>query len=141
LPPDLEGLPDEEILRYILNELEEDGRVDLEELTIKCHRGVIHIDGFLPSEAEHQVLLEILLDGIGIATLTDHVTIDPLLWETDERTHGRRDPDEEEETDEALPDDDETSDAYVSRTSGAPLEPPDEFVPEETNRSRKRRPR
>lgn len=139
LPPDLEGLPDDEILRYVLNELEEDGRVDLEELTIGCDRGIIHLDGFLPNEAQHQILLEILLDGIGISTLTDHVTIDPLLWETDERARGRRGINGDEGTDEALPDDDETSDAYVSRTSGAPLVPPDEFVPEETTRTKKRR--
>ena len=133
LPPDLEELADDDILRYILNELEEDGRVDLEELTIECTRGVIHLDGFLPSEAQHQILLEIILDGIGIGSLTDRVTINPLLWETNERAQGTRGPDEEgkSDDDDTLSDGDETSDAYVSRTSGAPFQPPDEMIPED----------
>ena len=131
LPPDLEGLSDDEILRYVLDEIKENGRVDLDELTIECDHGIIHLDGFLPSEAQHQALLEILLDGIGIGTLTDHVSIDPLLWETDGRATGRRGPEDEGEPDDAGSDDDETSDAYASRTSGAPLRPPDELVPED----------
>lgn len=136
LPPDLEGLQDDDILRYVLNELEEDGRVDLEEVTIECDRGVVHLDGFLPSEAQHQILLEIILDGIGIGSLTDHVTIDPLLWETNDRARGTRGPDDEEKSDDddTLSDDDETSDAYVSRTSGAPFQPPDEMIPEDKGR-------
>ncbi|MBP1747943.1 MAG: transcriptional regulator, TraR/DksA family [Deltaproteobacteria bacterium] len=131
LPPDLQDLPDEEILRYVLDELQENGRVDLDELTIECNRGMIHLGGFLPSEAQHQILLEILLDGIGISSLTDHISIDPLLWETDERTSGTRGPDEEEGEDAAFSDDEETSDAFVSRTSGASLDPPDELIPED----------
>lgn len=130
LPPDLLGLSDDEILRYVLDELEEDGRVDLDELTIQCDRGIIHLDGSLPSEAQHQILLEILLDGIGVVSLTDHVSVNPLLWETDDRTTGKRNPDEDEQ-DENLSDDEETSDAYVSRTSGASLDPPDELIPED----------
>lgn len=140
LPPDLEGLSDDEILQYVLDELKENGRVDLDELTIACDHGIIHLDGFLPSEAQHQVLLEILLDGIGIGTLTDHVSIDPLLWETDGRAAGTRGPvDEGKSDDTALSDDDETSDAYASRTSGAPLKPPDELVPEDGKAKYKRR--
>ncbi len=130
LPPDLQGLPDDEILRYVLEELQEDGRVDLDELVIECNLGTIHLDGFLPSEAQHQILLEILLDGIGIGSLMDHISIDPLLWETDERTAGRQSPGEEQE-EGTLSSDEETSDAYVSRTSGASLEPPDELIPED----------
>ncbi|MCK9226844.1 MAG: TraR/DksA family transcriptional regulator [Syntrophorhabdaceae bacterium] len=135
LPPDLQDLSDDEILRYVLDELQEDGRVDLEELTIECSRGIIHVDGFLPSEAQHQILLEILLDSIGIASLTDHISIDPLLWETDDRTSGKRGPGEEAR--KALSSD-ETSDAYVSRTSGASLDVPDELIPEDKPKKRRK---
>ncbi|MHB8109714.1 MAG: TraR/DksA family transcriptional regulator [Syntrophorhabdaceae bacterium] len=129
LPPDLEGLSDEEIVRYVYDEIARDGRVDIDEVSIGSSKGILHIDGVLPSEAERQILIELLLDGIGFEDIIDHISINPLPWESAERASGRRDKDIEEE--EVPSDEDETEDAYSSRTSGAPLAPPDELVPED----------
>lgn len=129
LPPDLEGASDDEIVRFIQDEIDRDGRVDREELTVSSMRGMVHIDGVLPSEAQRQILMEMLLDGIGFEKIVDHISIDPLPWETAEHARGRRPEDTEEE--EVPSDEEETDDSYVSRTSGAPLAPPDELIPED----------
>lgn len=129
LPPDLQGLSDGDMERYVLGELEEDGRVDLDELTIGSRKGVVRLGGFLPSEEQRRILMEILLDTMGLRDVADEIEIDPLLWETMERAPGRNRPGEEDEGE--TPEEEETSDAYTSQTSGAPLTPPDELIPED----------
>jgi DnaK suppressor protein len=100
MPPDISSLTDEEIEDYIREQLAEDGRVDLDELQITFRSGVIHLDGSLPSEAQHQVLLQYVTDFAGIQEIVDSLVINELLWEREDRTDS--------------PEDEETSDGTLS---------------------------
>jgi hypothetical protein len=86
MPPETSGLTDEEIEEYIRAQLTGDGGVDLDELEITCRRGVIYLDGALPSEERHQIVLQYITDFAGIQAVVDRLAIDELLWEREDRT-------------------------------------------------------
>jgi DnaK suppressor protein len=86
LPPDLESLLDREIEQALRELVREDGRIDMDELRVVCRHGVVHLDGAVPSEAEHQVLLQLVSDVGGCEEVLDHVQVNPLLWERPERS-------------------------------------------------------
>ena len=86
MPPDVSTLTDEEIEEHIRERLAEDGRVDVDELQMTFRRGVIYLDGALPSEEQHQVLLQYVTDFIGIQEIVDRLVINELLWEREDRT-------------------------------------------------------
>jgi DnaK suppressor protein len=85
-PPDLSLLDDRELDAAILEHLKEDGRIDMEELRVLTRNGVVHLSGALPSEAEHQILLNTLTDVLGFKEIVDHVEVEELLWENEKRT-------------------------------------------------------
>jgi RNA polymerase-binding protein DksA len=86
MPPDISTFTDEEIEEYIRQQLTEDGRVDLDELQITCRSGVIYLDGALPTEEQHQILLRYVTDFAGIQEVVDRLVIDELPWEREDRT-------------------------------------------------------
>jgi DnaK suppressor protein len=88
-PTDLSPFTDRELLEYIREQLKQDGRIDMEELRLVCRKGVVYLSGVIPSEAEHQILLQILTDVLGIKELVDHLDVDKLLWEQDKRTKAK----------------------------------------------------
>jgi RNA polymerase-binding protein DksA len=85
VPPDLRLLSDRELAAYVREQVRQDGRVDLEELRLVCRHGVVHLEGALPSEAEHSMLLQLLTDVLGLAEIVDHLQVQELLWEREER--------------------------------------------------------
>ena len=86
VPPDLSLLSDRELENTIREHVQADGRVDMEELRIVCRHGVVHLEGALPSEAEHSILRQIITDILGLEEIVDHVQMEELLWEREERT-------------------------------------------------------
>jgi RNA polymerase-binding transcription factor DksA len=86
VPADLSLLSDPELVEAIQEHLKEDGRIDMEELHVVCRKGVVYLSGALPSEAEHQILLQTLTDVMGFKEMVDHVEVEELLWESDRRT-------------------------------------------------------
>jgi DnaK suppressor protein len=122
------ALTDEEMLDAILDELQSDGRIEREELDISCEDGVVYLEGVLPSEARHQILLEILNDVLDFNEVVDDISIDRQLWERIER---RPDENSGDEPAEELADEEEVEvDAQTSLETGEPMTPPDEFIPE-----------
>jgi len=79
-------LTDRELEGLVREQIHDDGRIDTEELRVVCRRGVVYVDGTLPSEAEHRILLHLLTDVIGLEEVVDHVRVNELLWERDERS-------------------------------------------------------
>lgn len=59
----------------ILEEIRQDGRVDTQELEVSCDGGGVLLEGYLPSEAEHAILFEILEDHMGIQEIIDEIAI------------------------------------------------------------------
>jgi DnaK suppressor protein len=113
----------------IMDKLQDDGRVDLDELEISFREGKIYLEGALPSREEHHILLDIVEDILDLHKIVDQVVIDPSLWEREDRTaevHEER----KSETEILLEGEDTQQEPYESIKSGEPLEPPDEFIPE-----------
>ena len=86
LPEDLSLLDDVEMAEAIRDHLKEDGRIDTEELRILCRNGVVHLSGALPSEPEHQILLQIVTDVLGLKEIVDRIQLEELVWERERRT-------------------------------------------------------
>jgi RNA polymerase-binding protein DksA len=89
VPQDLSLLDNAEVATAIREHLKEDGRVDTEELRIFCRNGVVHLSGVLPSEAEHQILLQIVTDILGLKEVVDQIHLEELVWERESRTQER----------------------------------------------------
>jgi RNA polymerase-binding transcription factor DksA len=129
LPPEYRALSDEELVGSIYDTLRTDGRVDPEELEISCREGVIYLDGILPSETKHQILLGILKDTLGFPEIVDRLRIERLPWEQRDRAPRPRDPKKTEE-EVLLQGEDMSKDPYDSRKTGTPMTPPDRLIPE-----------
>ena len=86
IPADLSLLSDRELIVAIKEHLAEDRRLDVEELHVACRKGVVYLSGVLPSEAEHQILVNTLTDVMGLQEIVDHLEIAELLWQSEKRT-------------------------------------------------------
>lgn len=82
---DLRLLSDNELTEEIRENLKEDGRIDMEELHVVCRKGAVYLSGTVPSEAEHQILLQTLTDVMGFKEIIDHLKVEGLLWQTEKR--------------------------------------------------------
>lgn len=125
-PGDLGLLTDGELEAQIHERLKEDGRIDAEELRIVCREGVVYLYGALPSEKEHQMLLEIVTDVLGLKEVVDRTGVDEILWEREERSKRER-------TAKTLPWEEPqgTEDIVEMAEEGKEFSPPDRPTPEE----------
>lgn len=85
LPEDLRLLSDRELEGVLRETVRGDGRVDLDELRIVCRHGVAYLDGALPNEAEHRILLKLVIDVSGLTEVVDRIQVKELLWEREDR--------------------------------------------------------
>jgi DnaK suppressor protein len=85
LPADLQLLSDEELEELLWEQIEEDGRIETEELEITCRRGVVHLGGALPSQAEHSILSQLITDVFGLQDVIDRIEIEQFAWQREER--------------------------------------------------------
>jgi DnaK suppressor protein len=124
---DEEDLTDDEMQESIQDALQEDGRVEMEELDISCEDGVVYLSGVLPSDSAHEILLEIINDTLDFNETVDNIKIDRQPWERRERTPAPA-PDKPEE--EIMMDgEDEEVDYFTSLSDNEPMTPPDELKP------------
>jgi RNA polymerase-binding protein DksA len=126
VPGDINLLSDRELQTVIHERVREDGRVDTEELRVRCRQGVIYLSGALPSEAEHSVLLQLLTDTLGLEEIVDRVQVNELLWE-------RKDRSKVPPPEESLPWEEPygTEDIVESSEEGTDYVPPVDPTPEE----------
>lgn len=85
LPPDLDILDDDELRDRLFELIREDGQVDTEELQITTRNGVVFLEGAVPGETEHEILLNILTDVAGVQEIKDNLEIQRLAWEREDR--------------------------------------------------------
>ncbi|MFP4475426.1 MAG: TraR/DksA C4-type zinc finger protein [Desulfatibacillaceae bacterium] len=124
LPPQLEGMDDAQVEEAVWDALVRDGRVETRELDIVCDEGLIILDGILPSEEHHEMLMQIVQDRMGIRDFDDNTRADPTAWERPDRTPGDRR--EEQTPDKAIYEGTtEKEQMYDSQTQGEPTIPPD----------------
>jgi DnaK suppressor protein len=129
IPPAFQGMGDEEIRKAVTEELVSAKRMDLQELHIEVMDGVIYLEGFLPSEAEREILMEMVQDTLGFHDVVDRTGINRLLWEKKDR---RPPPQAGGKSDEEviLQGEDTDQESFHSSKSGKPLSPPDRMEPE-----------
>jgi RNA polymerase-binding transcription factor DksA/tRNA(Ser,Leu) C12 N-acetylase TAN1 len=81
--PDYNLLTGRELEEVIAEHVREDGRVDVAELRVECRRGVVYLDGVIPSEREHQILLHTVADVMGLSDVVDRSEVRELSWRSD----------------------------------------------------------
>ncbi|MBP1686458.1 MAG: transcriptional regulator, TraR/DksA family [Deltaproteobacteria bacterium] len=86
VPPDYSNLSDPELEEAIRELLRDDRRVDMEELRIVCRRGVVYLGGSVPSEGEHQIVLQTITDVMGLKEVDDRLQAQEMLWEREDRS-------------------------------------------------------
>lgn len=123
-PVEFDTLSDEEVLQIIWEHLRELKELDLEELDITYHKGVVFLDGLLPNESEHLRLREILTEVMKLSTLVDRLRLDEVAWEREDRSPGRqRTP---ADVKEYVPlEKNQTDDLFESQEEGLPYICPD----------------
>jgi len=89
LPDEYKNLGNKELQMVILENIRNDGRIDLNELEIFCRNGVVYLEGAVPNENEHKILLRILGDVMGLASVIDHLRIRELIWGREDLTPDR----------------------------------------------------
>jgi RNA polymerase-binding transcription factor DksA len=127
LPADLDPLLDHEVEEALRELVRQDRRIDTDELRLVCRRGVVHLEGAVPSEAEHQMLLKLVTDVAGCEEVVDRVQVNELLWERPDRS-GRA---PRERTRPARFEPLGTEDVVESTEEGLDWLPPDRPPPEE----------
>ncbi len=126
VPPDLSLFSDRELEEYVREQVRADGRVDMDELRLVCRHGVAYLEGTLPSEGEHSILLQLLTDVAGLEEIVDHLQVKELLWEREERPKAER---AEKRLSRVEPSD--TEDIVESLEEGVDYVPPISPTPEE----------
>ena len=86
VPPDLSLMTDREVEAVLHELVREDGRIDMDELRIVPRHGVVYLDGAVPSETEHQMLLKLITDIEGFQEVVDRVQVKGILWERPDRS-------------------------------------------------------
>jgi DnaK suppressor protein len=133
LPPDLDGLDDEELASYLSDLVREDGRIDAQELHISARAGVVYLEGALPSEPEHEMLRNIVTDVAGVGEIVDHLEIQRLAWERADRDKAGNAEDRPPGT---YPDREPyggTEDLNLTQEEGVNYDPPDNPPPPRRN--------
>ncbi len=119
---------DTEIQEMIRGHLIRDDRIDTNELTITSKDAWIYIDGSLPSESEHEMLISIIQDTLGFKNIVDHIKIDRQLWEQRKYARGIADKTMTQEEKMMQGEGGET-DVWTSQEFGTSLVPPDKLEP------------
>jgi RNA polymerase-binding transcription factor DksA len=118
------------LIDAVNSKLQEDGRIDSQELEVNYREGLLYLEGSLPSREEHHILMEIVQDILDLQNIVDNIRINPVLWERRDRAPGRQP--QERKTDEQalLEGEDSVDDTYESLKDGTSVDPADTFTPE-----------
>lgn len=129
LPPEYQGMTDEELANAVVEELTNDGRVETADLNVKARNGVVILDGDLPSNRKREVLIEVVHDIMGLTAYEDNTRIDRGAFQRRDRTDdmSAENPSEAEKPIEGEP---VEEDPWSSRIDGGHTSPADRMVPE-----------
>ena len=133
-PADYQNLNDRELKLSILDNLKNDGRLDLEELEISCRKGVVYLEGIIPSEIEHQILLRTLTDVMGFSSLIDRIQINELDWEREDVAPGTVDPEPTPYEQMLYDEEPYTENIFESEEDEIPYDLPDKVPPEKIDK-------
>ncbi len=123
----LDRQAEEEIEDEIRVRLRDEERLDTQELDLSVRRGMVILEGFVPSATEHRMLTE-LLEGMGVGRVEDRVSENPLLWDRGDRSAPPRAGKSDEDV--LLQGEDVDQDTFESMKDGSSVPPPDTLIPE-----------
>ena len=69
LPPEYADLDDGELAEAVRERLRANGDPDLERIEVRCRSGLVRLSGEVPSDAQRQVALQLVGDGMGLEVL------------------------------------------------------------------------
>ena len=124
LPEEFQGMSDERLAEAIRDHLLEDGRVETDHLEITCRYGVVVLEGKMETGFSHQLLLEILEDDLGFASVEDHIRVGDSMEDRSEETLDEKDEREEEEL---MQGEQVDEDVFESQESGTSVSPPEKI--------------
>jgi DnaK suppressor protein len=84
VPSEFRDLSNRKIISLIYDRLQNDDRIESEELKISMKKGVILLDGRLESEREHKLVLKLIDDSLGFLSVVDRIDIDEPGVDSDE---------------------------------------------------------
>ena len=79
IPDEYQGLTNEQIVHQIYERLQTDERIETEDLKMSYRKGVLFLEGALESEAEHEIILQVLTDSMGFSAIVDRIGINDLI--------------------------------------------------------------
>jgi hypothetical protein len=129
LPPDLDQLDDGELEAHLSDLVREGGQIEMEELHIRVRNRVVYLEGTVPSEPEHEVLLNVLTDVAGIQDIIDRLEVQRLAWEREDRSKNQTAQDVQPGT---IPETEPyggTEDIILTQEEGVTYEPPENPPP------------
>jgi DnaK suppressor protein len=119
---------DKDMQDMIADQLIRDSRVETQELKIDVNKGRIHLEGLLPSQAKHEILMSIIQDVLGFKDIVDSIRIDRQLWEQQRYAPGTEKK-ERTENEKQMESEGGEPDVWVSRQDGTSLDPSDNLDP------------
>jgi RNA polymerase-binding transcription factor DksA len=84
IPPPYEDMADEDLTSAIYEEIEEDRRIEVEELDISCEDGVVYLNGSIANEIEHRLLTELIEERMGLHEVVDNLKTEQKILHEDE---------------------------------------------------------
>ncbi|MGC8493972.1 MAG: TraR/DksA family transcriptional regulator, partial [Syntrophobacteraceae bacterium] len=97
IPEEYRDLNAQQVIELIYEQLQNDDRIEVEELRISFKKGVVLLDGRLESETEHQVVLKVLSDSMGFSSVVDRIEINEPGANLEEVSEGAPEEDGEPE--------------------------------------------
>ena len=105
-----------------------------EQLELSCRKGAVYLEGIIPSEIEHQILLRTLTDVMGISSLTDRIQINELDWEREDVAPGTADPEPTPYEQVSYDEEPFTENIFESEEDEIPYDLPDKAPPEKIDK-------
>jgi hypothetical protein len=125
----LDQLDDDEVAAQLSDLVRDDGQVEMDELEIRVRNGVVYLEGAVPSEPEHEILLNVLTDVAGVQDIVDHLEVQRLAWERDDRSKNQASQDVTPGTVRNQEPYGGTEDVVLSEEEGVTYEPPEKPPP------------
>jgi len=84
VPDEYQGLSNEQIVHAVYERLHSDERIETDELKIAIRKGVLYLDGAVPGELEHEIIIQLLTDVLGFSAIVDRLETNELIIEESE---------------------------------------------------------
>ncbi|MDR3570548.1 MAG: TraR/DksA C4-type zinc finger protein [Syntrophobacteraceae bacterium] len=88
IPEEYQDLGAQQIIGLIYERLQNDERIETEELRVSFKKGVVALDGRLGSESERELVLHLISDSMGFSSVVDRIEVNESGVESDEISEG-----------------------------------------------------